>query len=215
VRIGNPHDTGVAVKLLEGVNRLKLAAYGALVVLILANLGLSWALIQEASARKSVVLVPGVHAERTVTAGDPPPEAVRDFVLLYLAHFDNYTPATIEETTRYLEGFISPKFYSQASEALRRRKDLVGQSRMASQLLLPKVAEAGVRKSGEGEYQVTLVGTRRVYIDDRLQSEAALAYTVAVEPGTPTIRNPYGLYVTGQFISPKVDRHADEASGNK
>lgn len=200
------------MKLLEGVNRLKLAAYAALAVLVLTNLGLSCALIQEASARKTVVLVPGIHAERKVNAGDPPPEAVRDFVLLYLAHFDNYTPATIEETTRYLEGWLSPRFFSQASEALRRRKDLVGQSRMASQLLLPGIAEAGVKKSGDGEFQVTLVGTRRVYIADKLQSETALAYTVAVEPGAPTIRNPYGLYVTGQFISPKVNRDVNEDS---
>ena len=200
------------MKLLESVNRLKLATCGTLAVLVLTNLGLSCALIQEASARKTVVLVPGVHAEHQVTAGDPPPEAVRDFVMLYLAHFDNYTPATIEATTRYLEGWLSPKFFSQASEALRRRKELVGQSRMASQLLLPCITETGVKKIGEGEFQVTLVGTRRVYIADRLQSETALAYTVAVEPGTPTIRNPYGLYVTGQFISPKLNRDANEAS---
>jgi hypothetical protein len=200
------------VKLLESMNRLKFAAYGTVCVLVLTNLVLSCAIIQEASTRKTVVLVPGVQSDRQVAAGDPPPEAVRDFVLLYLAHFDNYTPATIEETTRYLEGWLSPKFFSQASEALRRRKDLVGQSRMASQLLLPSITEAGVKRSGEGEFQVTLVGTRRVYIADRLQSETALAYTVAVEPGTPTIRNPYGLYVTGQFISPKVNRDANSDS---
>jgi hypothetical protein len=83
---------------------------------------------------------------------------------------------------------------------------------MASQLLLPGITETRVKKIGEGEFQVTLVGTRRVYIADRLQSETALAYTVTVEPGTPTIRNPYGLYVTGQFISPQVNRDANEAS---
>ena len=200
------------MKLLESVNRLKLAAYGTVCCLVLTNLVLSCSLIREVSARKTVVLVPGVQSEKQVTAGDPPAESVRDFVLLYLAHFDNYTPATIEETTRYLEGWLSPRFFSQASEALRRRKDLVGQSRMASQLLLPGITEVGVKKIGDGEFQVTLVGTRRVYIADRLQSETALAYTVAVEPGAPTIRNPYGLYVTGQFISPKVNRDANEAS---
>ena len=200
------------MKLLEGVNRLKLAAYATVCGLVLSNFALSCALIREASVRKAVVLVLGVQFERQVAAGDPPPEAVRDFVLLYLTHFDNYTPATIEETTRYLEGWLSPRFFSQASKALRRRKDLVGQSRMASQLLLPGITETGVKKLGESEFQVTLVGTRRVYIADRLQSESALAYTVAVEPGAPTIRNPYGLYVTGQFISPKVNRDPNEAS---
>ena len=163
------------------------------------------------SRRRYVVVAE--HSGAEVDRWRSTPGSGPDFVLLYLAHFDNYTPATIEETTRYLEGWLSPRFFAQASESLRRRKDLVGQSRMASQLLLPEVAKAGVKRGEMGEFQVTLVGTRRVYIADKLQSESALAYTVAVEPGTPTIRNPYGLYVTGQFISPKVERHADEASG--
>ena len=197
------------MNVLERANQIRVLVTVALVVMALANIALAIALICEASSRKTVVVVPGVRTAREVAANEPPAEVVRDFVLLYLAHFDNYTPATVDEVTRYIEGWLSPRFYTQATNALARRKDLVGQSRMASQLLLPKRDDASVRHL-DGSYEVSLAGLRRVYIADKLQSESTLIYTVVVEVGTPTLRNPYGLYVTGQLIAPKVEQNANE-----
>jgi hypothetical protein len=68
-----------------------------------------------------------------------------------------------------------------------------------------------VTRVGDTEYHAKLVATRRIYIADKLQSESALAYSVVVEAGAPTTANPYGLFVTGQAISPylKSEQEAD------
>jgi len=190
--------------------RTRAAHWIVLGTLVLANVGVTIALAREAFSKKTVIVVPGVDRPREVTASEPSPELVRDFAFLYLAHFDSYTPATVDAATRHVTEWLSPRFYTQASEALARRRELVAQSRMASQVLLPARSEATVRRADGGEYEVTLTAVRRVYIADRLQSETALVYTVAVEPCTPTLGNPYGLYVVGQRIEPRELSHAEK-----
>ena len=161
-------------------------------ILLSTNVALAAALVWVALAPKAVVIVPSARAGETIWPGAVPEGAIREFALRYVLHFDNFTPGTIEESTRILLQMISPRSWSGAERALEKRRNLVIEGRMSSQVL-PLDAKVVGRV-------VTVETVRRTFLGDRLSREVTVRYIVTVESQPPTGPNPFGLAVVSQEI---------------
>lgn len=186
------------------------AVYGAAVVLLgLTSLGLAVALWVKATEKPPVLLVPGNDGPRVVEAGLVPDVLARDFTQDYLVAFENYAPATIDQTSAFTRTRVAPSMLGDFGKLLENRRKLVLESGMVSQLLLEDPGALEVVRDGP-RLEVVVRGIRRVYVADRLAQEARLIYRVALEAGQPTRENPTGLLVLGQSV--KIERNEKEAS---
>jgi hypothetical protein len=181
----------------------------AIAIPMVATVAFAGLLAKRAAERPPALVVPGVREPRGIVADDVPPEMARDFALAYLAQFDNYTPATIEAATAFLKTRIAPDFFTQAEEALDRRKKMVQESRMSSSLAVEKPHEAAVAEK-DGTLEVTLRGVRRIFVADKLREERTLLYRLRIERATPTKLNPYGLAIVGQSVTTESTREMEK-----
>ncbi len=176
--------------------------------LLAADLALAAGLVAVALAPRRVVVVPSARAAEDFWPGAVPEAALREFALRYVLHFDNFTPATIDGATETLRRMVSARTWSAAADSLEKRRQLVHEGRMASQVL-PLASR--VEKD-----RVTVEALRRTFIADKLSREARVRYEVALERQAPTEPNPFGLAVVSQAIheeeAPRKEgqgRHAD------
>lgn len=184
--------------------------YGAAVVFLgLTSLGLSIALWVKASQRPPVLLVPGNDHPRVVEAGLVPDALARDFVQDYLVAFENYAPATIDQTSAFTRTRVAPSMLGEFGKLLENRRKLVLESGMVSQLLLEDPGALEVSREGS-RVEVVVRAIRKVYVADRLAQEARLIYRVALEAGQPTRENPTGLLILGQSV--RIERSEKEAN---
>lgn len=160
--------------------------------LLAANLLLAAGLVARALAPRPVKIVPAARAEALLFPGVVPEEALKEFALRYVLHFDNYTPATIEDATRALQKMISARSWNGAAQALEKRRQVALEGRMASHVVPLRVAAEGLRVSVEA--------VRRTFISDRLSREVRVRYEVTLERQPPTEANPFGLGVVAQEI---------------
>jgi hypothetical protein len=168
-------------------------------ILVAANLGLAAGLVLTALAPRRIVVVPSARAEAELLPDAVPESAAREFALRYVVHFDNFTPATLEASEGVLQGMISARSWSGAGEALEKRRRVVMEGRMSSQVLPLSVRVEDLR--------VTVEALRRTFVADKLSREARVRYVVVLERQSPTEPNPYGLAVVSQEI------HEDPAPG--
>jgi hypothetical protein len=174
---------------------VKLAVAG----LAALNVALGAALAWKALERKPVVVVPWAKAEEELLPGRVPDGAAREFALRYVLLFDNYTPGTIDRSTELLKGLIAPRFWTEAAEALEKRRGIVHEGRMSVQVAADRLP-VEIERFEDGTLEVRFDALRRTYIADRLSTEARARYVVALEPAAPTAANPWGLLVIGQSI---------------
>ena len=163
-----------------------------------ANLALAVGLVLAALAPRRAVVVPSARAEVELLPGVVPEAAAREFALRYVLHFDNFTPATIEAATGVLERMVAGRAWSGAAEALAKRRQLVTEGRMSSQ-----VVPLSARVEGN---RVTVEAIRRTFIADKLSREARVRYVVALEKQPATEPNPFGLAVVSQEILEEPER---------
>lgn len=167
--------------------------------LALLNVAMGAALVWKCLERKPVVVVPGAKAEEEIFPGHVPDVVAREFALRYVLLFDNFTPATIDASTERLRTLVAPRFWSQATEALEKRRAVVQEGRMSAQVIVDH-APAEVERFPDGTVEVRFHAVRRTFIADKLSNEARARYVVALEPVASTTLNPYGLLVIGQSI---------------
>ncbi|MFN3485917.1 MAG: TraE/TraK family type IV conjugative transfer system protein [Planctomycetota bacterium] len=160
--------------------------------LLAANLLLAAGLVARALAPRPVKIVPAARAEALLFPGVVPEEALKEFALRYVLHFDNYTPATIEDATRALQKMISARSWNGAAQALEKRRQVALEGRMSSHVVPLRVAAEGLR--------VAVEAVRRTFISDRLSREVRVRYEVTLERQPPTEANPFGLGVVAQEI---------------
>lgn len=141
---------------------------------------------------RPIVVVPSARAEGEILPGAVPEETAREFALRYVLHFDNFTPSTLEPTQQVLQKMIGPKSWSGAIQALEKRRQVVQEGRMSSQVIPLEVRAKGMI--------VTVDAVRRTFISDRLSREARVRYEVTLERQPPTDPNPFGLGVVAQVI---------------
>ncbi len=161
--------------------------------LLAADLALSAALAASALAPRRIVVVPSARAEAELLPGTVPEAAAREFALRYVLHFDNYTPATIDGNTEALRRMVAPRSWAGAAEALEKRRKVVLEGRMSSQVLPLSARADGLRVSVEA--------LRRIFVADRLSREAKVRYEVVLERQPATETCPFGLGVVGQEIA--------------
>jgi hypothetical protein len=161
--------------------------------LLAVNLVLAAGLAAAALAPRPIRVLPSARAEAELLPGAVPEAAVREFALRYVLHFDNFTPATIEASDQVLQKMVSARSWMGASAALEKRRKVVAEGRMSSQVLPVSVAIEGRR--------VTVEARRRIFIADKLSRETPVKYVVTVEKQPPTEPNPYGLAVVSQEIT--------------
>jgi hypothetical protein len=186
---------------------LSFAGLAALAATSLSTVALSAALLLKSREPRPVVLVPGLDQPKVVDPGKVPDALARDFALDFAVAFENYSPATIERTAKFLRTRVAPELFGQFSQVLEQRSKLVAETGMVSQLLPADPGEARVTRE-DGRLEVIFTATRRVYIGDRLSQEAKLAYRLVLGMGQPTRDNPTGLFVLGQ--SAKTDQAEKE-----
>lgn len=197
---------------IESLRRaLGYAGIAALVVTSLSTIFLAVALFMKAKEPRPVVLVPGLDAPRVVHPGQVPDTLARDFAIDFATHFENFSPATVEGTAKFLKGRVAPTLFQQFSAVLEKRTRLVHETGMVSQFLIPDRGKAVVGRE-EGAVTVSFPAIKRVYVGDKLSQEGKLAYRVVLTTQEPTRENPTGIYVLGQ--SAKSDRPKEgEADG--
>lgn len=176
------------------------------VVLAIASTALSVALAVVAVRPTRVVLVPGVQERGVRIAGEVPDSAVRTFGLLYLYHFEDYSPATVEARSNFVLQFIAPEHQDEAWKSLSDRATYVLRAREASQLVLPLPAECEVDRTEGGTFRFTAVATRTIYVAGEAKSEEKIRYVLELRPIVPSIENPYGFLVLGQSIRTEEKR---------
>lgn len=171
----------------------------ALASLALLNVAMGGALVWKCLERKPVVVIAGAKAEEEIFPGHVPDVVAREFALRYVLLFDNYTPATIDASTDLLKTLVAPRFWTQVTEALERRRTVVQEGRMSAQVVVDRTP-AEVERFADGTVEVRFPVLRRTFIADKLSNEARARYVVALEPAASTTLNPYGLLVIGQSI---------------
>ena len=171
----------------------------SLALLALLNVALSSLLAWKCLSRAPVVVVPWARSEETLFPGQVPDGAAKEFALRYVLLFDNFTPSTIDGSTELLAPLIAPRFWSQASEALEKRRTIVREGRMSTQVAVERVP-AEIERYPDGAIEVRFEAVRRTFIADRLSTESRARYVVAIEAAAPTALNPWGLLVIGQSI---------------
>ncbi len=160
--------------------------------LIGVNLMTALGLVAVALRPRPVIIVPSAHAEGELLPGAVPEEAAREFALRYVLHFDNFTPATLDTTQQVLQRMIGPRSWTGANQALEKRRQVVQEGRMSSQVIPLETRAKGMT--------VTIDAVRRVFISDRLSRESRVRYEVTLERQPPTDPNPFGLGVVAQAI---------------
>jgi TraE protein len=170
--------------------------------LIGVNLVTAVGLTASALRPRPVVILPSAHAEGELLPAAVPEEAAREFALRYVLHFDNFTPSTLEATQRVLQRMIGARSWSGATEALEKRRQVVQEGRMSSQVIPLEVRTKGMT--------VTVEALRRTFISDRLSREAKVHYEVTLERQPPTDPNPFGLGVVAQVIHEEVPQPSKE-----
>lgn len=165
-------------------------------VLMSTQVVLSVALVWAALRPRPIRVIPSAHARETVWPGAVPEAAAREFALRYVIHFDNYTPSTLEGSRDVLLAMVSPRSWSDAEKAFEKRRRVVEEGRMASQVV---PLEARVK-----DRRVIIEALRRTFVGDRLSREARVRYVVTIEQQEPTVPNPFGLAVVAQEIKEVV-----------
>jgi len=107
-------------------------------------------------------------------------------------HFDNFTPSTLDATQQVLQRMIGARSWSGATQALEKRRQVVQEGRMSSQVIPLSTRVDGMK--------VTVDALRRTFISDRLSREAKVRYEVMLERQPATDSNPFGLGVVTQVI---------------
>ena len=179
----------VLAELLQRRDLLLAALVASAAIDVLLGLGLAI----KALERRAVLVLP---QEELAVLGEIGDDAARDFARLYLVTFDTYTPSTLPAATEWLKKRLSPRTWSQASEALDRRLAVVREGRMSS-LVVP--LDEGVVARGDG-VSVTVRARRTVVIADRLSKESTAVYRFALERIAPTAANPSGIVVASQSV---------------
>lgn len=194
------------VSLRPGTVRL---LFGSIATLLLGTVSLSVALAVVATRPGRVVVVPGVKERQVVVADQVPDAAVKKFCLLYLYHFDHYSPADVEERSNYIVRFVAPEHQERIVKSLSERATYVLRAKEASQLTLPLPSECEVTRIENGLFRFSGVATRRVLIAGEEKSETRVRYLVDVKPVLPSDQDAYGFLVVGQSVRQVGEKNED------
>jgi hypothetical protein len=160
--------------------------------LIAANVLLAAGLAASALRARPVVVLPSAKTGGELLPGAVPEETAREFALRYVLHFDNFTPSTLDAMHQVLQRMIAPRSWSGATQALEKRRQVVQEGRMSSQVIPLSTSVEGLT--------VTVHAVRRTFISDRLSREAKVRYEVTLERQPAVDSNPFGLGVVQQNI---------------
>lgn len=180
----------------------------ALAGAILVALGLGAALWAKARVRPAVYLVTGNDDPKVMTPGMIPDALARDYARDFFVTLETYVPATVEKNLAFLQTRIAPQAYHEFERFATHEKKLVKDSKQTSQLFVQDPEVTTVLRDGK-RVEVGFRAIRRIYVEQALLQEAAVAYRLAIIPGEPTRENPTGLVVAGfsfKVESPKTEQ---------
>lgn len=160
--------------------------------LLAVNVLLAAGLAASSLRPRPVVVLPSARAGADLLPGAVPEATAREFALRYVLHFDNFTPSTLDATQQVLQRMISARSWSGATQALEKRRQVVQEGRMSSQVIPLSARVEGLT--------VTVDAVRRTFISDRLSREAKVRYEVTLERQPAVDPNPFGLGVVHQAI---------------
>jgi hypothetical protein len=161
-------------------------------VLIAVNVLLAAALAASALRGRPVVVLPSAKTGGELIPGAVPEDTAREFALRYVLHFDNFTPSTLDAMQQVLQKMIAARSWSGATQALEKRRQVVQEGRMSSQVIPLSSRVEGLT--------VTIEAVRRTFISDRLSREARVRYQLTLERQPAVETNPFGLGVVQQNI---------------
>lgn len=185
----------------------------AVIVLAAANAALTAAVLYASLRGRPTLVVPGVKGEQVSIPSRVPDEAVRNFAILYLLYFDDYSPATVVDRANYLLRFVSADRIETARRALEERATYVVRAREASQLSPPLPASVEIERLGNGRCRVALTALRRTLIADSPKEILEVRYVLDVAPVVPSETNAFGLVVTAQVIEARAAPGHDPREG--
>ncbi|MBI4575564.1 MAG: hypothetical protein HY722_04800 [Planctomycetes bacterium] len=143
-----------------------------------------------------IYYVPGATAEGRALPDELPEESIRDFALTYLVAAHNFTPETLSRVREAVASRLAPDFVARSRRIYDELQEQARTLDLSVQLapLDPPEASA-VRHLGDGAYEVRVLALYRTYIRSSLSQEGRYEYRVGVRRASPSVANPYGLYV--------------------
>lgn len=173
---------------------------GVVVLLAALNAALTTAVLTVGLRGRPTLVVPGVKREQVSIPSQVPDEAIRNFAILYLLYFDDYSPATAVDRANYLLRFVSADRVEAARRGLEERATYVVRARESSQVSPPLPEHVQVERLDRGRCRVRLSAVRRTLIGDVPKEVLEVRYVLDVAPVVPSETNAFGLVVTGQAI---------------
>ena len=178
----------------------KRVTIGVVAGLLLGIVALAAGTLYFAFQGRPTLIVPGVRGEVVSLPSEVPESSLRNFAILYLLYFDDYSPATIEDRTKFLLRLVSSDRVEAARRSLEERATYVIRARESS-LLSPPLPEAvTVERTPRRTYQIEVKALRRTFIADAPKEVMHVRYRLDLVPTVPSETNPYGLVVAGQAI---------------
>ncbi len=188
---------------------------GVVVLLAAGNAALTAGVLYASLRGRPTLVVPGVAREYVSIPSHVPDGAVRNFAILYVLYFDDYSPATAVDRANYLLRFVSVDRIETARRALEERATYVVRARESSQLSPPLPEHVEVRRLEDGRYRVLLTALRRTLIADAPKEVLEVRYVLDVAPVVPSETNAFGLVVTAQTIEARIAPGHEEAKDGR
>lgn len=188
---------------------------GVVVLLAVGNVLLTAGVLYVSFRGRPTLVVPGVKGELVSIPSHVPDGAIRNFAILYVLYFDDYSPATAVDRTNYLLRFVSADRMESARRALEERATYVVRARESSQLSPPLPEQVEIQRLEDGRCRVVLTALRRALIADAPKETLEVRYVLDVTPVIPSETNAFGLVVTAQTIETRPAPGHEEAKDGR
>ena len=168
-----------------------------LVVLLAAGNGLlALGYYRRLTTPPPIYYVPGATGEGMALPNELPEGAVRDFALHYLVASNNFTPDTLAAVRQATAPMLDPAFVSRSARVFDELERKAVQLALSSQLVLLDGPAAAIVRPVDGDrYEISAHAVYRLFVRSALTQETRYRYHIIVRRASPSVLNPYGLYV--------------------
>lgn len=183
---------------------------GVVMLLAAGNVLLTVGVLYFGLRGRPTLVVPGVKEEFVSVPSQVPEGSIRNFAILYVLYFDDYSPVTAVDRANYLLRLVSADRIEAARHALEERATYVVRARESSQLSPPLPEQIEVHRLENGQYRVVMTALRRTLIADALKEVLEVRYVLDVALVVPSETNAFGLVVTSQAIETRAASGSEE-----
>ena len=171
----------------QGQKKLGYAVIALSVIVVL----LTFSLLRMVLQPRPIFCVPGL-VQTSVVVPASGAMVANTFAVSWLLNWNNFTPATVEETYARARKFMSPGLWSQTHATLDNDVQEAKKNNISSMFSLN---QDPLVEQDKGVFLVTLHGQKGVYVGREEIKIQHVIYHLRLRPINPTDLNPYGMMV--------------------